>query len=388
MTQVPLIHVMAGYHCNFECTHCVNDSGPKRRESMSDSEIANVRSDIFKKAPKQLLFTGGEPTLLTNIINQLIDAHPNKSDLSVMVTTNGWFAKTDSLVDQTLSKFIKLDHVQLSYDLFHGSKVALVDIKRLKSYCERNNISFSISVCISQASDLIYANQLQTDIGCQITYQKVEASGRGKTNNTNYRPNLISKCYPKESIDNNLVPVGFAGYTQGLKAPFDEFGKPPNRTLRNFSAALFDGIGSEDCFAKWLDRNIRVTGKKSIKVMRTSVATDIWTAGGLDGMALYLESEMNLDILQFFTEDALFLLGPRNDLRLNQMLNTLDSASDPQKYSEISKKIQVYLFANLFVIPLFVPEDKILLSTNLSLRNPGVIPPTYLTVSAYTIERR
>lgn len=214
-TQIETIHVMPGLLCNFYCTHCVNDSGPKRTEIVSEEEIIKISNEIRVYSPKKIIFTGGEPTLHLDIVNRLISSHPSLDDVKIFITTNGWFSKSEESITATLNKFVKISHLQLSFDAFHGSKVSVDDIKRLRDNVRMKNIEFNISMCISNPLDLIAANKLQKDLGEVVIFQKVDATGRAKSNNLNFKyptfenGSLNKKC-PNIGQISYIVNKGFS----------------------------------------------------------------------------------------------------------------------------------------------------------------------------------
>lgn len=129
---IQMIHVMPGYKCNLYCTHCGNNSGPNASDALNTDELNSLSRCMSLHSPRKLLFTGGEPTLYIDIINQIISAHADKDNLIVQITSNGWYAKGGrKLILKVLQKIEQLNHLQLSYDVFHGSLLNFEDIKMI-----------------------------------------------------------------------------------------------------------------------------------------------------------------------------------------------------------------------------------------------------------------
>lgn len=215
MTTIEALHIMPGLLCNFKCSHCVNDSGPTRTEIVSEDEILKISAEIKTYSPKKIIFTGGEPTLHLDIINRLISAHPNLEDAEIFITTNGWFSKSENSIGSVLNKFLKINHLQLSFDTFHGSRLTVADIKRLRDNLRTKNVNFNISMCISNPLDLFAAHKLQQNIEELVIFQKVDATGRAKSNNLHFKyptfekESLAKKC-PNFGQISYIVNKGFS----------------------------------------------------------------------------------------------------------------------------------------------------------------------------------
>ena len=210
--DVYLLHVMPGLKCNLSCVHCCNDSGPTATVQMSEEELENVKECVNRHSPKNLLFTGGEPTLHVRMINQIISSHSNWENLAVQITTNGWYAKGgEKLITKTLKQIVKLDHLQLSYDVFHGSILTFDDVKELINYCSAKKIGFNISVCISSPLELEEALKIKRGTGATVIFQTVDASGRAKTNKKNY----VYPFFEKDVLRKKCPNVGQISYICG-----------------------------------------------------------------------------------------------------------------------------------------------------------------------------
>lgn len=208
---IKVFHVQPGLQCNLSCSHCANNSGPNEKLRLSPSELESIKAAIERFVPENLLFTGGEPTLHIPEINAVIAAHPKLHEAKVLLTTNGWFTKSDDDIAKTLGQFMQLDEVLLSYDRFHGSKVKHDDILRLKDYCSNNNQEFSVSVCISNPVELIWAQELKQKIQVPVIFQRVTASGRAKTNNKAFQ----YFHFEKEVLEKKCPNLGTISYICG-----------------------------------------------------------------------------------------------------------------------------------------------------------------------------
>lgn len=62
-TQLETLQVNLGYLCNQQCLHCHVDAGPRRKEIMTASTIADVLNFLAHKKIKTLDLTGGAPEM-------------------------------------------------------------------------------------------------------------------------------------------------------------------------------------------------------------------------------------------------------------------------------------------------------------------------------------
>lgn len=177
MEKKEVFHIIPGFYCNLACSHCANLSSPKNKVRVSEKELSQLRVAIQECSPGKLLFTGGEPLLHIEIINEIISFHPNLEETEIQFTTNGLllFEKEGF---ELLSKCMKLDSLQLSYDIYHGSKLSIENVKIIQRYCKEKKLNFNISSCVSNFSELLELKKVSEEIDAEITFQKVEASGR------------------------------------------------------------------------------------------------------------------------------------------------------------------------------------------------------------------
>lgn len=186
MGSIDTINIVPGNFCNLRCSHCVNESGPDRNDRLSEAEIHHLISEINLAQPKLILFTGGEPTLHLDLVNQIIKGL-SFLNFEVKITTNGWFSKSDEKLEEILNSFERLNWVQLSYDVYHGSRLSVSDVKRLSKSCISRGIKFNITMCVSEAMDLIKASELSNEIGQDVVYQKVANIGRARKTGTEFK---------------------------------------------------------------------------------------------------------------------------------------------------------------------------------------------------------
>ncbi len=175
------INIVTGYKCNFSCNHCCTNSLPDNDLKLNNDDILRIKSALSNHKFSRLLFTGGEPTLYTELMNEIISIAPKKAKISI--TTNGWFTGND--IDKTLSNIDRLSSVLLSCDKFH-SHLSEKQIRDLSVYCQDNDIEFALSVSLQSPLDFSMLPILKTFNG-RVIYGKIESCGRARKNNVAYR---------------------------------------------------------------------------------------------------------------------------------------------------------------------------------------------------------
>lgn len=178
---------MPGDYCNLSCSHCGTLSGPKGTMVLGSEELLQIDRAIREYLPEKLLFTGGEPTFFIETINKIIDFYPKDVDFEVQFTTNGHYAKSFEEIEKYLGAVKQLNEVQISYDKFHGSRLNIEDLKRIKEWCSTKDIKVNISMCISSPLELIEAQKTAEESNIKLSYQPVEGSGRAKEMDREYK---------------------------------------------------------------------------------------------------------------------------------------------------------------------------------------------------------
>lgn len=185
MDVINLINIVPGFWCNLTCDHCVNDSGPtKKKSGLRFDEVENLIHQLNELKPINIVFTGGEPLLYLESIKAILERLNYEFETSI--TTNGFFARNAEETSLNLDQIKNLKSVQLSFDLFHRDKLTSVKPIHLKNYCNTKHINFNISVSISNPLDLVFAAEVEEKFQVPVIFQKVEASGRGKTKKTEF----------------------------------------------------------------------------------------------------------------------------------------------------------------------------------------------------------
>lgn len=176
--------ITVGTVCNIRCRHCLVDDNLGSRR-ITKSEIGRLVSEINTYKPRELIFTGGEPTLFTREINSILAAIDKPDRIRTSIITNGNFASTPAAAVKTLKSFKTLNSVQMSYDKFHAEFVSEACIRNLLAACRKLNLSFGLVCAIETPLDLIFLNKLKL-AGVPVTTQKILPIGRAKKSALSY----------------------------------------------------------------------------------------------------------------------------------------------------------------------------------------------------------
>ncbi len=178
--KLTTINIVTGFKCTFSCDHCCTDSSHINDLKLNNDDMSRIKSTLYSHN-FNILFTGGEPTLYPELMNEVISLA--QDDSKINITTNGWFIENS--IDKTLSNIKRLSSVLLSYDKFH-KHLNEKQIQDLSSYCKDHDIEFALSVSLQSPLDLSTLSALKTFNG-RVIYGKIEKCGRAKKNNVAYR---------------------------------------------------------------------------------------------------------------------------------------------------------------------------------------------------------
>ncbi len=185
--------VSIGTRCNFLCSHCML-SGKNWALDLKPREIATIQAEIRRYSPEELLFTGGEPTLYIDAVNELISAHPCPRAAKISVTTNGHFAGTLGGAKKVLRSFSFIDRLQLSYDKFHGQFLPLRNVGLLYEACRELGLRFGVLAAMQSPLDIVALKELRRIGKFDIVFQKILPQGKARMNGADYRYPAFDKA--------------------------------------------------------------------------------------------------------------------------------------------------------------------------------------------------
>jgi MoaA/NifB/PqqE/SkfB family radical SAM enzyme len=113
------IDLALSFDCNLHCLHCnVADERSAEREFLEASQIAHIVAQVQALGGFYVTFTGGEPLLRIDYIEQVVSAVGRRAMLW-QVQTNG------TLLDAAMCRRLKsagIDNVQVSFDTYHEAR--------------------------------------------------------------------------------------------------------------------------------------------------------------------------------------------------------------------------------------------------------------------------
>ncbi len=118
------------YHCNIQCAHCYNFSGPKLKgQSIDTKRMIDIVEGMPKAGIDAMNITGGEPFLYLDTVLELVRAARRNGVSLISMYTNGFFGKTDKQCRDVLGRlkdagFMNAlgrgrDHIKVSAGVFH-----------------------------------------------------------------------------------------------------------------------------------------------------------------------------------------------------------------------------------------------------------------------------
>lgn len=119
--------------CNAECAHCLMECSPKKKHTLSHAQMRNVIDSYRKKhLLSQVIFSGGEPTLLGDELLKTISYCASLGIMTRMVTNCFW-AKNDSAAERMLKTLRSsgLDEINISLDDYHAEYVPAENVLRV-----------------------------------------------------------------------------------------------------------------------------------------------------------------------------------------------------------------------------------------------------------------
>jgi len=144
---------------------------------LSVEEMFRIVNTINRFEIRSLVFVGGEPTLYISEINWILSRIECLDRVEVRIITNGHFAKDEKVAGTLLSKFLRINKVDLSYDKFHKKFLKEKNIGSLYKACKSYGLEFGVLMAIQSPMDLVLVPQLRKFGDFPIGVQKVLPTG-------------------------------------------------------------------------------------------------------------------------------------------------------------------------------------------------------------------
>lgn len=128
---VPTLSMQVTYQCNIECKHCGPYCGPQERDWMTLEEMKGLIRQAGELGARNVVFTGGEPTLLGKDLITLLHFIRDETPITStrMVTNGKWatsYARARRLADSW--REAGLEELNISCGEFHQEFVPIEDV--------------------------------------------------------------------------------------------------------------------------------------------------------------------------------------------------------------------------------------------------------------------
>jgi len=198
--------------CNFECRHCINDSGCKDNTEMPFYKIKEIIDYMENKGIVCLDFSGGEP-LLHNNFREIIE-YAYKKGMNISVASNGYLLN-DEIIELFNEKEVSLrisydGHNEAVYSLIRGKNKYEIVEKNIKKAIE-NNVTTNL-VTVLHKDNIQYFNEILKKVKSlkvnKLRLMPFVEIGRGENSNlkmiTIDEWKYIIENHKQISIDENI----------------------------------------------------------------------------------------------------------------------------------------------------------------------------------------
>jgi len=135
--MIKTVCFLTTYRCNARCGFC--ECRPESDEMLSLADMIRYMDEaIALGTVGQIVFSGGEPTLLGDDLFTAI-AYARQHGLLTRVVTNGWWGKTPERADEFLNRLIAagLHEINISLDDLHQDWIPFESVKNAFLACVR-----------------------------------------------------------------------------------------------------------------------------------------------------------------------------------------------------------------------------------------------------------
>lgn len=172
-------------NCNLQCSHCLNESGPGRKEMLGLEEITDSIHILSRMGVFEIGINGGEP-LMHPEFNDIIRLIKSRN-LSTFLNTNG------VLSSRQLSELIHLgidtvkvsvDGLESTHDRNRGAgtfQKAIQTVRALKS--ADSNVHLNLTLSTHNVVDVFGLIELAESLQCKLKIASIVNVGRAKSEN-------------------------------------------------------------------------------------------------------------------------------------------------------------------------------------------------------------
>lgn len=179
--------------CNFECSHCITESTPLTKESISETDALALVDEIAEEA-RNICFTGGESLLKKKLLLRCME-RAKEHQLTISLVSNGYWATSDSSTRQVLKSLAEagMAGICVSLDRFHLPFVPQENALRIAKLAGDFGVNNLIRIC-TVADDDFADNFIDRHRSQGINFQKVKVLRLGRAR---YLPAVCFKTSPE-----------------------------------------------------------------------------------------------------------------------------------------------------------------------------------------------
>jgi MoaA/NifB/PqqE/SkfB family radical SAM enzyme len=149
--------------CNIECSHCWFESGPERTGRMTLEEATGYIDQAREvQTVEWISFTGGEPFLLPEMLEDLI-GYASDRGLRTECVTNCFWAESEEKARELLQRLEEagLDAINISADDFHQRHIPFERVSNCYRAASRLGLKTVIMCAAARSSSLRIENVIQ-----------------------------------------------------------------------------------------------------------------------------------------------------------------------------------------------------------------------------------
>ncbi|MDO8123243.1 MAG: radical SAM protein [Candidatus Hermodarchaeota archaeon] len=127
------VDLLLTFRCPSQCKHCVYKAGPQRAGHMNYENIRRWLAELKNTQPLEgITVHGGEPTVFFDTLLFAISTAKQLDIPKRGIITNGYWASTESIAQNTLRKLQQagLTQITFSVDSFHQEFIPFEDVRR------------------------------------------------------------------------------------------------------------------------------------------------------------------------------------------------------------------------------------------------------------------
>jgi hypothetical protein len=140
------IDFLLTFRCNAACAHCITESNPHRRESLTRDEVLGVLEAGVELGKRYVSFTGGEPFLDYRLLLELVSA-AHRLGYYVASDTNAFWGRSEERAKRTVADLLEagLDALFPSADSYHLPWIPLSSVVNVVAECDRQGLTCEVN---------------------------------------------------------------------------------------------------------------------------------------------------------------------------------------------------------------------------------------------------